>query len=165
MSEATPRFQLPFIIPGQAQKELFHNEALTQVDLTLHPAVEEAPLDEPPATPAEGQCWIIGAAPTGAWTSRPHQLAMWTEGGWRFVVPAVGMEIWNKAEALPMRWTGAGWTLGELACAKVVVHGQQVVGERQPAVPSPSGGTVIDVEARAAIAAISAALMSHGLVE
>jgi hypothetical protein len=39
-----------------------------------------------------------------------------------------------------------------------------VVGARQPPVPSPSGGTIIDAEARVAIAQISAALMSHGLI-
>jgi hypothetical protein len=30
MADTTPRFALPFILPGQAQKELFHNEALAQ---------------------------------------------------------------------------------------------------------------------------------------
>ncbi len=40
MSEETPRFELAFIIPGQAQKELFHNEALTTIDLLLQAAVE-----------------------------------------------------------------------------------------------------------------------------
>mgnify|MGYP006199852597 CR=1 FL=1 len=32
MSDATARFALPFILPGQAQKELFHNEALTRLE-------------------------------------------------------------------------------------------------------------------------------------
>jgi hypothetical protein len=53
----------------------------------------------------------------------------------------------------------------ELACSGIVVGGERVVGARQPAVPSPSGGTVIDVEARAALAALTAALMSHGLID
>jgi hypothetical protein len=47
----------------------------------------------------------------------------------------------------------------------LVVGGLKVVGERQPAVPSPSGGTVIDEEARAAIASLTAALKSHGLID
>jgi hypothetical protein len=45
------------------------------------------------------------------------------------------------------------------------VNGVKVVGERAPGVTSPSGGTIIDVEARAAINALTAALMSHGLIE
>jgi hypothetical protein len=32
-------------------------------------------------------------------------------------------------------------------------------------VPSPSGGTIIDAEARLAVDALIAALMSHGLID
>ncbi|HLZ79899.1 MAG TPA: hypothetical protein VKQ09_11235 [Sphingomonas sp.] len=39
MSDATTRFALPLIAPGQAQKELFHNEALARVDALLQPSV------------------------------------------------------------------------------------------------------------------------------
>jgi hypothetical protein len=35
----------------------------------------------------------------------------------------------------------------------------------QPAVPLPSGGSVIDAEARSAIAAIVARMAAHGLVD
>ena len=34
MTDATPRFALPLLAAGQAQKELFHNEALTLPDPT-----------------------------------------------------------------------------------------------------------------------------------
>ena len=165
MDEATPRFELPFIVPGQAQKEHFHNEALTRLDLALHPAVEEGPRDVPPAAPEKGRCWICGSAPDGAWSGKADHLTMWTDGGWRFVSPVPGMRAWSKADSLPIEWTGMSWKLGELSCIRIVVAGAQVVGERQPAVPNPSGGTIIDAEARSAIAAITAALMSHGLID
>ncbi len=41
---ATPRLSLPFIVPGQAQKELFHNEALQLLDVLVAGAVEGLPL-------------------------------------------------------------------------------------------------------------------------
>ncbi|HEY0411899.1 MAG TPA: DUF2793 domain-containing protein [Allosphingosinicella sp.] len=164
MSDATPRFGLPFILPGQAQKELFHNEALVRIDAALASAVEEGPRADPPADPAEGQCWIAAAGATGAWAGQDHSLAMWTSGGWRHVAPRPGLSAWNKAAGVPLRWDGAAWTGGEISCAGIVVGGQQVVAERQPGVPSPSGGTIIDAEARGAINALIAALMSHGLV-
>jgi uncharacterized protein DUF2793 len=165
MADTTPRFALPFILPGQAQKELFHNEALARIDAALHPAVEGPPESEPPAGPAPGECWIVAPGATGDWAGRDTMLASWTEGGWRFVAPSPGMSAWNKATNLPLLWDGDQWREGELRCAALLVGGVQVVGERQPGVPSPSGGTIIDGEARAAINALTAALMSHGLIE
>ena len=165
MSEATPRHQLPFLIPGQAQKEFFHNEALSRIDAALHPAIEAAGGGDPPAAPSEGQAWIVGPDPAGAWQGQQDALATWTASGWRFLAPIEGMSVWNRAHNYPMRWDGGGWTAGELACSALTVGGLQVVSQRQPAVPSPSGGTVIDAEARQAIAAIIATLMSHGLTD
>jgi hypothetical protein len=165
MADTTPRFALPFILPGQAQKELFHNEALVRIDLALHPAVEAPPAAAAPPAPAVGQCWIVAAAAGGEWSGRDGMLAMWSEAGWRFVAPSPGTSAWNKADGVPLVWDGAGWLAGELVCSGLRVGGLKVVGERQPAVPSPSGGTIIDAEARAAISALTAALMSHGLIE
>ena len=64
---ATARFALPLLHAGQAQKELFHNEALVLADGLLQPCVEALGLDTPPPSPAPGQCWIVGDSPTGAW--------------------------------------------------------------------------------------------------
>ena len=100
MSEESPRYRLPFIVPGQAQKELFHNEALVRIDMALQAAVEEGPIAGPPANPQAGQCWLVAAGATGDWTGRDGQLAMWTGSGWRFVAPTAGMTAWNKAAAL-----------------------------------------------------------------
>lgn len=165
MADRTPRFALPYILPGQAQKELFHNEALARIDLALHPAVEGAPAAEAPAAPEEGQCWIVAAPGLGDWEGRDGLLAMWTEGGWRFVAPAPGTVAWNKEASLPLLWDGTQWGEGMLLCTGLAVNGVRVVGPRQAGVPSPSGGTIIDEEARAAITALTAALMSHGLIE
>ncbi|HEX8062372.1 MAG TPA: DUF2793 domain-containing protein [Allosphingosinicella sp.] len=165
MPDTTPRFALPFILPGQAQKELFHNEALARIDVALHPAVEGPPAAEPPAAPVPGECWIVGPDAGGGWSGRDNMLAMWTESGWRFLAPVPGTSAWNKAESVPLLWDGEQWRDGEIPCAGLLVGGVRVVGGRQPAVASPSGGTIIDAEARAAINALTAALMSHGLIE
>lgn len=165
MTDATARLALPFILPGQAQKELFHNEALTAIDGLLHAAVEGDPLDTPPPAPAAGQCWIVAAGATGAWSGRAHSLAIHGEGGWRYSNPVAGMLVWNKAAGHWLHWDGASWSSGLLPARGLVVGGQQVVGERQPAVPTPSGGTIIDAEARAAVASLIVTLRSHGLID
>jgi hypothetical protein len=46
----------------------------------------------------------------------------------------------------------------------VAIGGQKVVGPRQAAVGDPAGGSVIDVQARQAVAQMLAALRAHGLI-
>ena len=164
MNDASARFALPFILPGQAQKEHFHNEALLRVDALLSAAAEGAQADPPPA-PAAGTAWIVAAPAAGEWAGREDSLAVWSGGGWRFIAPTDGMRVWNKADGVDWRWSAGGWTAGILNGSALFIGGQKVVGERLSAVPSPSGGTIIDQEARAAVDAIIVALMSHGLIE
>ena len=165
MTETSARLALPFILPGQAQKEAFHNEALTLIDAALHAAVEGDPDPDPPAGPEPGQCWIVGTAGTGDWAGKDGDLAAWTSGGWRFVAPIPGMLAWNKASGRWLHWTGTGWSDGSLPATALLIDGQQVVGPRLADVPSPSGGTTIDAEARVAIDAVIATLRTHGLIE
>jgi hypothetical protein len=165
MTESSARFALPFILPGQAQKEVFHNEALAVADALLHAAVESSALTAPPADPAPGQCWLVAAGAAGAWAGRAQTLAAFTSGGWRFIAPVVGMTVWDKAAGVTRRWSGTEWSDGAIAAAALRIGGEQVVDPRVAAVPSPSGGTVIDVEARAAVAALIVALQTHGLID
>lgn len=37
MMDDTPRWTLPLLAAGQAQKEMTHNEALSLLDLIVHP--------------------------------------------------------------------------------------------------------------------------------
>ena len=165
MNDVTARFALPYILPGQAQKEFYHNEALARIDIACHPSVEGEPLATPPQTPALGQTWIVAAGGLGQWNGRDGSLASWTQGGWRFLQPVEGMTAWNRVAGYWLHWRADGWSSGELPASGVFVAGKKVVGERQPEVPSPSGGTTIDQEARAAIIALTAALKSHGLID
>lgn len=165
MSETSPRLFLPFLVPGQAQKEAFHNEALATLDSVVHAAVEDGPAGSPPAEPLEGESWIVGAGATGAWAGRDAAIATWSAGGWRFTAPPPGMLAWNKAAGLWLHWDGAAWSDGRLPASALTIDGLQVVGPRQPGIASPSGGTTIDAEARAAVSALIATLKSHGLIE
>jgi hypothetical protein len=165
MNDMTPRFGLPFILPGQAQKEHFHNEALLRVDAILSAAAEGAQAEPPLAEPPPGTAWIVESPAQAAWAGREHSLAIWTAAGWRFVAPAEGMRVWNKAQALEWRWGAGAWTQGSVFGSALFINGEKVVGERQPGVPSPSGGTIIDAEARLTVDRVIVALKSHGLIE
>lgn len=164
MVDASARFSLPFIQPGQAQKEWFHNEALARVDGLLHPAIEAADIDTPPASPALGAAWIVGPAPEGDWAGHAGDIASWTSGGWRYVAPVAGMSAWLAPEGAWVWHDGTAWRSDPLPCFGIAVGGVQVLGARSASIAGPAGGATIDVEARAAIDAILWALRGHGLI-
>ncbi|WP_240885562.1 DUF2793 domain-containing protein [Sphingomonas sp. SFZ2018-12] len=161
--DKTPRFSLPMLYAGQAQKELTHNEALVAIDTLLH-LVVRGTTGLPPEDPTPGDCWIVGAPATDVWTGREGQIATWTTGGWRHHVPTVGMSAWSIVDGVMLTWLGAEWSQGELRGTRFQVAGMQVVGARQPAIADPSGGAVVDQQARATIAALLSALRAHGLI-
>jgi hypothetical protein len=127
--------------------------------------VEQAALDDPPASPALGSCYIVGDSPTGTWAGKSQNLAGFTSGGWRFVPPLEGLSVYMKAEAQPASYRGGAWEIGVLRGSSLVIGGVQLVGSRAAAIASPSGGTTADTEARAALDQILSALRQHGLIE
>lgn len=140
-TSASPRFGLPLLFSGQAQKELFVNEAHALTDALLHPAIE-GEADDPPAAPIEGESWLVGGSPTGAWTDHAGDLACYQTGGWVFAVPRDGLRVLDRATGQDIRYRG-GW--------------------QRPARPAePAGGSTVDSEARAAIASLINALVAAG---
>ena len=161
---ATPRLALPLLAAGQAQKEITHNEALARLDLAVHGTVIAFAAEIPPEAPLPGQCWILGDAPQDAWSGHGGEVAGWTEGGWRFVPPCEGMRLWlGESDGFAL-FSGGNWRLGR-TYGRLFVEGVQVIGPRAAAIMEPSGGTVVDAEARASILAVLNVMRAHGLVD
>jgi hypothetical protein len=162
--ELTPRLSLPTLVPGQAQKEIFHNEALQLLDCVVAGAIEEPARNDPPASAAVGQAYLVGAAPTGDWTQYPGHVASYGSGGWRFVAPVFGLALVEKSSGLAAVFGSAGWETGVIRASRVVIDGQQVVGSQAAGIADPAGGVTIDAEARSAITEMLSALRQHGLI-
>lgn len=163
IASPTPRLALPLLQPGQAQKEMTHNEALVRLDIITHASVL-AEIALPPAVPQIGQCWLVAAAPQGAWVGAAGSIAAWTDGGWRFVAPVEGTRIWIVAEASFALFSDGAWYHGR-TYGRLFIEGRQVVGPQQQNVAEPTGGVTVDAEARAAISAVLQTLRQHGLIE
>jgi hypothetical protein len=142
-TSSSPRFGLPLLFAGQAQKEVFVNEAHALTDALLHPAIE-GEADVPPAAPVPGECWLVGGSPTGAWADHAGELASYQPGGWIFASPCDGMRLLDRSTGQDIRYRG-GW-------------------QRPVAPAAPTGGSTVDAEARAAIAALAAVLIDGGLL-
>jgi hypothetical protein len=138
----SPRFELPLLFVGQAQKEAWVNEALARVDTLLHCAIESERAD-PPASPANGEAWLVAAGATGAWLGKDAMIAARQSDNWLFFSGSDGMRIFDRSTGQE-RLFAAGW--------------------QSPTAPmAPSGGSVVDAEARAALAELILALRVCGV--
>lgn len=98
MADQTPRLKLPFMSTAQVNKELTFNQLAAMVDALLSTTALDKDLSAPPASPADGDLYIVGPAPTGAWTGRADFLAYYV-GGWQFIDPAPGWIVWVADES------------------------------------------------------------------
>ena len=109
MTNLTPNLGLPVIAAAQAQKHVTHNEALRLLDTLVQLAVLDRDLSSPPGTPSDGECWIVGPSPAGAWAGHAGNIAAWQDGAWQFLSPQVGWLAFVADEGLLVVWNGSAW--------------------------------------------------------
>src|ERR1044071_562047 len=119
----------------------------------------------PPAAPSLGACYIVADGATDAWAGREQDVAAWTSGGWRFIPPFDGMRFYERSSGTFVVFRNGGWESGILRGKAMLVDDLQVVGPRAAAIGSPTGGAVVDAEARATLDALLVTLRQHGLIE
>lgn len=141
-ASATPRFGLPLLFSGQAQKEFFVNEAHVLLDALVHARVHGT-ADIPPPDPVEGEAWLVQPSGQGDWSGNAQSIAVFTAGGWRFIPPQPGMRVFDSASGRQLHFDDS-WKFAA-----------------DPGLPT--GGTTVDLEARAAIGQLVAALRELGL--
>ena len=143
----TPRHALPELAVAQSQKEVTHNEAIRRIDSLLHPLIQGV-LSSPPSDLAAadaGKCWLVGPVSTGGWADKVHNIATWTGASWRFHPPVEGMEIWDISFQYRRIFRDDEWM--------------------EPAsIAEPTGGTMIDNEARNALVQLLTVLKIRGIL-
>lgn len=143
-TSATPRFGIPYLFTGQAQKEFFYNEAQTVLDAILQLSVVDV-ADTPPPTATVGECWIIGSTAQGDWANHANEIAVCVTDGWKFITPQEGTAAYDQAQG------------------RFLVFANEWKWADKPA--SPMGGAVVDSEARAAIESLIEALRNIGIFD
>jgi hypothetical protein len=143
----TPNLSLPELIASQAQPHVTVNTALRRLDALVQAAVISQ-TNTPPGSPADGDAYLVGAAPTGAWVGHAQELAVLIGGGWTFLTPAAGWLVYNQGDGehyrcesdSPLSWAifqsgSGGGALADLTDVNV------------PASPEPDDGDVLTWDA------------------
>ncbi|WP_247712794.1 DUF2793 domain-containing protein [Qipengyuania intermedia] len=110
--------------------------------MLLNPVVEGI-LSVPPAEPTSGACYIVGEQPTDEWAGLADAIAGWIDGQWTFASPSPGLAVHEKSSGTSLLYSN-GW-------------------QRLEAPTTPSGGDVVDAQARTAIEELVALLRQRGL--
>lgn len=113
---------VPYISSQQEQPEITHNEAVLMLSATLKGATQVG-LNTPPGSPVDGDVYVVGPAPTGAWAGRANCITVRSLGGWRFIpdrdssgtiIPMgarqEGLRVWDNVTGNYYFWDGISWS-------------------------------------------------------
>ena len=105
----TAQFGLPLVAPSQAQKHVTVNEALARLDAVAQPRVVSSSVQEPPAVSSDGTSYLVPQGSIGAWVGRAGHVAVWSNGGWVFLVPKAGWRVWDDSQGRHRQFDGTDW--------------------------------------------------------
>lgn len=92
----TPNASLPELVASQAQPHLTINEAFRILDaLTQVSCIAQQ--DAPPGSPVDGDRYLVGNTPSGAWVGHEQDIAMYIGSSWQFRVPQEGWLVYLRS--------------------------------------------------------------------
>lgn len=125
MSQSTPRLDLPYIMPAQAQKHVTHNEALQRLDNLIQLSVI-AQRSDPPAERDAGDAYIIAAGGSGDWAGHDQDIAFWQEGRWQYLQPFKGWLCWDQSQDSYVFFQDSAWQILTAPAAETMLSTQNL---------------------------------------
>jgi len=110
MSDETPRLHLAQLVSMQEMNDVTWNEALAQLDALVDLCLLGQYVNAPPANPADGDAYLIGGAPTGAWNGYAYKIASCLDGAWRFYTPFNGLRAYVAMTGAFVVYLNGTWT-------------------------------------------------------
>jgi len=96
---------------GENNWKAAHDKNLRALDALTQAHIIERVLTTPPASPADGDCYIPATGATGAWSGHANDFARWNavSSSWEFWTPRKGWEVYNESDGYSYRWNGTAW--------------------------------------------------------
>ena len=85
---------------------------MTRLGAVVGLSVKDRDLATPPASPVDGDRYIIPAGATGVWVGKTNQIAVRVASAWEYYVPKVGWLCFIEDEAVLSAYKVAGWSAG-----------------------------------------------------
>lgn len=107
----TTKLNLPIMRADQAQKHVTFNESLVALDTLTQLQVIDKDLNSPPASPLEGDTYIVGPSGSGGWLGESNTVATYFNDLWYFYTPNEGWLAYVVDEGRHFKFDGTSWVL------------------------------------------------------
>lgn len=96
----------------------------TAADVTIQPIVLDYTLNTPPASPADGDKYVVAAGGIDAWTGLDGKIVRWDAAitTWVQYTPSEGWEVYSVAQGYTIRYVSGSWT------GTLIYNGLSVIG-------------------------------------
>lgn len=117
MTETSSNLGLSYVQSAQAQKHITVNESFLRLDALVQLAVVSASIGAQPASPIDGECYLLPSGKTGAaWGAMANgAIAYYRDGVWEAITPREGWRAWAKDANELLIYDGAAWASAWLA--------------------------------------------------
>lgn len=105
MSE-TPILSITEMEAAQSQPEVVFNQAVRILEAIGQLSVIDNGLSDPPASPAEGDRYIVAGTASDDWEGHEDDIALYAGGQWLFLTPHLGWICFVEAIDDYLAWRG-----------------------------------------------------------
>ena len=105
----TYQFGLPLVAAAQAQKHVTVNESIALLDAVTQLRVVSSTTTTPPVSAQDGTAYYVPVGATGDWATHEGEIAVVTNGAWRYVVPKTGWQMFNEELGINQLFDGTNW--------------------------------------------------------
>jgi len=95
---------------AERARELIERQRVLDAGVAIYSALVVG-LNAPPSTPAADDLYVVGTAPTGAWSGYAGHLAIWSGTAWLVTSPEEGMHAYDKSVGRIWARGAGSWTM------------------------------------------------------